>query len=321
MWLVFALISPLFWAFVHVLDRHCVERVFDRPWMGVITSALSSILVIVAIPVAFPFAAWRVPTGEVIALGILAGVLIQISQGFYFQALEYTEAGIVAAYWNLTPTILPLASFVLLGKVLAGWHYVGIGVLVITSLGFCLVDGNLRGRWRSFWLMFAASLIQVAALLIEKRVFESGPFFVGFLFVTLGIILCGTAPLISRDVRGAFSANMASLKSAIPLIVLIELANLVALFFSQRAIDLGVPSLVAAVEATIPAYTFGLAVFLLLATKRFGDEQARAHLPIKLLLVAVMAVGVWLVSLEQWPSGSRAAPLNRTRAALSTDLP
>ena len=42
MWLVFALLSPLFWAIVTVLDRHCVERIFDRPWMGVITSALAS---------------------------------------------------------------------------------------------------------------------------------------------------------------------------------------------------------------------------------------------------------------------------------------
>jgi len=37
-WLAFALVSPAFWAIVHVLDSYCVDKVFDRPWIGVITS-------------------------------------------------------------------------------------------------------------------------------------------------------------------------------------------------------------------------------------------------------------------------------------------
>ena len=89
---------------------------------------------------------------------------------------------------------------------------------------------------------------------------------------------------------------MATLRPAIPLIIGIEVANLIALFMSQRAIDLGVPSLVCAVEASIPAYTLLLAILLLAITKRFGDEEARNWLFPKLLLVAIMVFGVWLVS-------------------------
>jgi hypothetical protein len=90
---------------------------------------------------------------------------------------------------------------------------------------------------------------------------------------------------------------MADLRPAIPMIVGIEVANLVALFMSQRAIDLGIPSLVAAVESTIPAYTFALSIALVLFTKeRFGDPKAWHRLPLKLILVGIMAVGVVLLS-------------------------
>ena len=264
--------------------------------MGVITSSLLSVVVFLAIPFAFPFIVWRLPAWEIACLALLAGALIQLSQAFYFHALENTEAGIVAAYWNMTPTLVPLASYLILGTVLATWHYVGIAALVLSSVCFCLVDTNLRGRWRSFLLMLAASVIQTGALLAEKHVFEEATFFVGFLLITVGIILSGSAPLVVPSVRRTFSKNMATLRPAIPMIVGIEIANLIALFMSQRAIDLGVPSLVAAVEASIPAYTFVLAIVVLALTNRFGDEESRNWLVAKLLLVGFMALGVWLVS-------------------------
>jgi uncharacterized membrane protein len=296
MWLLFALLGTFFWAIVHVLDRHCVERVFNRPWMGVITSSLASLTVFLALPFAIPFVTLELPAWGIIFLALFAGALVQLSQAFYFQALEHTEAGIVAAYWNLTPTILPLASYILLGKVLDGWHYVGIAVLVVSSVCFCLVDTNLRGRWQSFLLMFGASAVQVPALLIEKYVFEQGTFFVGFLLITVGIIASGSAPLLVPGVRRAVARNLVTLRPAIPLIVGIECANLTALFMSQRAIDLGIPSLVAAVEASLPAFTFVLAIILLSVNKLFSDEEARGWLPLKLILVGTMGYGVWLVS-------------------------
>jgi drug/metabolite transporter (DMT)-like permease len=177
MWLLFALMSPFFWAIVHVLDAHCVERVFDRPWMGVITSALTSLVVVLIIPFAIPFVSWQVPRWEIVLLALLAGAVIQLSQAFYFQALDYSEAGIVAAYWNMTPALLPIASFVVLNKVLGGWRYLGIAILILASVSFCLLDTNFKARWRSFLLMVLASGLQVGALLLEKHVFEEGTFF------------------------------------------------------------------------------------------------------------------------------------------------
>jgi uncharacterized membrane protein len=296
MWLVFALLSPVFWAIVHVLDSHCVEQVFDRPWMGVITSSIASMIVIVILPFTLPFVDWTLPEVKIILLAFLAGVLIQSSQIFYFQALDNSEAGVVAAYWNLTPAMVPLASYLFFGKLLSVQQYLGIGVLVITSVCFCLVGTNIKTNWQAFCLMLVASCFQVNALLLEDQVFKDCTFFIGFLLITVGIIISGILPLLLVKVRRAFQKNMNLLQPAIPMIFGIEVANLIALFMSQRAIDLGVPSLVAAVEATVPAYTFALSILLLTIFSPFGDQEAWNHFPFKLFLSVVMAFGVRMVT-------------------------
>lgn len=296
MWLFFALLSPMFWAIVHVLDAHCVDRVFDKPWMGVITSSLTSLLIVLCLSFVLPFGKWSLPESNIFLLALLAGTLIQISQIFYFQALDYSEAGIVAAYWNLTPALVPFASFLFWGKVLAGWEYLGIGVIVIASVCFCLFDSNLKTSWMAFWLMLIASCLQVNVLLLESEVFKHCDFLIGFWLITLGISISGTLPLMFSRIRSVFRKNLLSLQSAIPIILGIEIANLLALFMSQRAISLGVPSLVAAVEATVPAYTFALSIILLTFNSSFGEPQVWHRFPIKLGLTVLMAVGVRMVA-------------------------
>ncbi len=297
MWLFYALLGPPFWALVHILDSHCVGNVFDRPWMGVITSSLATAFISLIALLILPYGEWRLPEWHIIALALLAGGFIQLGQVFYFKALEKTEAGIVAAYGNFTPTLLPLASYFFMGDVLEPWHYLAIGVLVVSSICFCLIDVRRNGKWDSVFLMLFASTIQVAAILIEKYVFEHGTFLISFAFVIMGVVLSGVLPLLFvTSVRSAFCKNLPKLRPLAPLFVCIEMANLVALYMSQRAVDLGSPSLAAAMETTVPGYTFLLTIFLLTLNHRFGNEEARYKLRTKLVLVGIMTVGVMQIA-------------------------
>lgn len=293
MWLFYALLGPPFWALVHILDSHCVGNVFDRPWMGVITSSLSTAVIALIALFFLPCVDWQLPEWHIIVLAMLAGGLIQLGQGFYFQALEKTEAGIVAAYGNFTPTLLPLVSYFLMGDVLQPWHYITIGVLVIASICFCLIDVSRHGKWDSVFLMLVASTAQVSAILLEKYVFEQGTFSTSFAFVIMGVVLSGLLPiLVAPSVRKAFSNNIPKLKPLAPLFIGIETANLVALYLSQKAVDLGSPSLASAMETTVPGYTFLLTILLLSLKHRFGNEEARYQLRTKLILVGIMTAGV-----------------------------
>ncbi|CAD6875453.1 EamA family transporter [Methylomonas fluvii] len=293
MWLFYAFLGPPFWALVHILDSHCVGNVFYRPWMGVITSSLATMFILLLGLCILPLVEWQFPDWHYIALALLAGGLIQLGQGFYFQALEKTEAGIVAAYGNFTPTLMPLASYYLMGDVLQPCYYLAIGVLVLASICFCLIDVSRQGNGHSIVLMLMASTAQISAILIEKFVFSHITFFMGFVTIIFGVALSGVLPLVVvPSVRKAFRCNLPKIKPLAPLILGIEIANVIALYFSQRAVDLGSPSLAAAMETTVPGYTFVLGILMFSLKHRYGNEAACYRLRTKLVLVGIMTAGI-----------------------------
>ncbi len=296
MWLFFALLTPFFWALVHVMDSHCVENVFEKPWMGVVIGATTSACVYLAfLPFFLFFIDFALPSPGILLLGLVAGGLIQISQAFYFKALSYSDVGVISAYWNLTPAILPIASYFVLSSVLTPLKYLGILILILTSVAFCLIDTNLETRWRAFFLMLAASILQVGALIMEDIVYSETSYFVGFYSVISGLIIAGLLPMAFKRARSRFSKNIHILRPALKFFFIIEICNLVALATSQRAIDLGIPSLVAAVETTVPGYIFVMSIILYATASKFGDKEALTKLPTKLALVTVMVIGVVLV--------------------------
>lgn len=294
MWLFFALLCPFFYALVCVLDSYCVERVFNRPWMGVITSSLASMIVLPLVPLAIPI--WQPPGWQIVALAFLAGLLIQLMQALYFQSLAYSEAGIVAAYLNFVPALLPVVSFWLFGQAFGLWIYIGIGLNIAASVLICLIDSNFKARWKSFLLMLTGCIFYSAALLIEKYIFDRIPVLEGFLLITAGIVVSGLMLLLLSPVRCAFTDNLPKLKPALFTVIGIEVLNLMAIYTRHRAVSIGSPPLTEAIATIQTAYTFLLSFLLCYLAPRFGDPQARQRLWTKLLLVGAMVTGVMLVS-------------------------
>ncbi|MFM8172995.1 MAG: EamA family transporter [Pirellulaceae bacterium] len=295
-WLAFALASPAFWAIVHVLDAYCVDRIFERPWMGLITSGLCTVAILPALWLFLAVAGIEPMPWKNICQCLACGILFVASQRLYFQALSITESGIVAAYWNFIPLLLPVASYLFWGEWLTWQQAGGSAILVAGSVAFCLLDGNLQSRWSAFGLMLSGGLLQVAYFLIQNELLRECPAFQAFVVISTSIGLVALTPLIARPVRSAFASNWPRIRAAFGLLIVIEAANLIAVATSHYAVNHGIPSLVAAVESTIPGYTFVFSFILYATTGKLGEREAREHLFLKLSLVLLLAFGVWLVS-------------------------
>lgn len=295
-WLIFALASPFFWAIVHVLDAYCVEELFDRSWVGIFTSALAMLVVLPMLALGLFIRGVSAMSVEMVALCSLSGVVFMTSQILYFKALESTESGIVAAYWNIIPIILPILSYLLWGEVLSKSTYVGIGILIFSSVLFCLLDDNHEARWSSIALMFLAAWMQVLYFIIQKHIFDQCEVYQGFLVITFAMAITGITPILFKVQRKIIRANMERIWPMFWLILLVEVANLIAIATSQFAVNLAAPSLVSAVEASTPAYTFVISFSLFAMTKKYGEANAKRALLPKILLVSTMVLGVWLVS-------------------------
>lgn len=292
MWLVFSLIAPLFFAVVHVLDSYSVKDIFEKPWMGMVTSAAASIIVLAPLPFLIPLLGWSMPSLSIIILALLSGALIQLSQAFYFQALSYSEAGIVAAYWNMVPALVPIFSIFIFKERLNTIEYVAIYILLTSSILFCLVDTNLHTRWKSFRLMSISALMQAVMFLLQEILFNNVSYYLGFILITIGLIITGLTPLLLKSVRKTFYTNKNIIRKTAKFFVLIEVINLFALASSQKAVDLGIPSFVAAVESTIPVYTFLLLLFLTQYKHKFGDVRAKTNIGKKITLITIMSIAI-----------------------------
>jgi len=138
--------------------------------------------------------------------------------------------------------------------------------------------------------------LQVAYFLIQKDLLKSCPAFQGFVLISSFIALIATLPLVAAPIRRSFVSNWKTIRPVTGLLLAIEAANLTAIATSHYAVNHGIPSLVAAVESTIPGYTFVFSFLLYAMTGKLGEQEAREHLPWKLSLVLLLAWGVWLVS-------------------------
>jgi drug/metabolite transporter (DMT)-like permease len=296
MWVFLALAAALFFALVHIIDEYCVEMIFEYPWLGVITSALASLVILVPLPFIVPFTGWEWPSTLVIITAVFAGILIQISQLLYFNALANTNAGIVAAYWNMIPAMLPMLSFIFLNKVLTPNQYFGIIILIFASNIMLLSDHNYETRTKAFLLMLGASLIQAISYLLQDFVYENSTYIVGFVSFTMGIICVGILPLALPKIRNVLTQSSNRLLSATKIFLAVEILNLIALAFAQKSIQEGSPSLVAAVETTIPGFTFLISVLCIPFFSMSYDKEIFSDLGRKLSALSMMIVGVYMVS-------------------------
>jgi uncharacterized membrane protein len=291
MWIQYALFSSFLWAIVHILDEHCVDKIFSKPWLGVITSSGISAGVFSLVPILHIPAV--MPPGNLFAICLLTGAIIQLSQFFYFRALDCSDSGTVSAYWNLTPIFLLIVNYWLFGNPISQATYVGMALLIIASIGLCAID-KFSKRWDALYLMSIASGLLTISMTIEKYIFDRTDFFGAFLSITLGMILSGIATLAHPLVRATLIHDLPKIKRALPVFIAIELINLVALYTGKLAVKFGIPVLVSAIEASTPAYAFGL-VLLIAACKQRIDRSSTQNLPIKWGLISVMMLGVWSI--------------------------
>jgi uncharacterized membrane protein len=291
MWIQYALFSSFLWAIVHVLDEHCVDKIFSKPWLGVITSSGISAGVLLLLPILQVPAV--IPSGDLFAICLLTGAIIQFSQFFYFRALDCSDSGTVSAYWNMTPIFLLAVNYWLFGNLITQATYFGIALLIVASIGLCAID-KFSKRWDALYLMSIASGLLTISMTIEKYIFDRTDFFGAFLCITVGTIVSGLATLSLPLVRLTLIKDLPKIARSLPVFIAIELINLAALYSGQLAVKLGSPALVSAIEASTPAYAFGLSLLIAVWKQRLDRDSIR-NLPIKWGSIGVMMLGVWSI--------------------------
>lgn len=291
LWLVFALLAPLIWAFSNLIDDDLVLHRLKNPNVLVGMTGLFA-----GIPAVFLFTigAVPIPSLQMICFGILVGALSLLVYYPYFRALESTHPANVILLWNLSPILVVLFAFLFLGERLTLMKYVAIGLILFSTVVIEVVRGNEKKHkmeLRAFYWMLVASVGAAVQVILEKRMYMETSTITGIAFISIGSFFTGTLFFLLRK-------NRLILKNAFAksgkILLLNEALEISAVVVASIAISLGPVSLVTAIGGSQAIMIMFLSLLLSRVFTKKQFKLAKSP-PLDRIMIACLLVVVGLM--------------------------
>ena len=141
-WLPFALLAPLSWAIVNIIDKVLVEEfIKDARTIVIIEGFLAFV---VAIGVLFFGSITPPPLPNIIAL-LIAGFIYYSSTIFYYRAMMQVDPAIISIFLQTMPIFTTIWGVLLFEEIYGAIVYSGILLMVVGSIVASLQGGkNLK---------------------------------------------------------------------------------------------------------------------------------------------------------------------------------
>lgn len=297
-WFYLALLAPLLYAIVVLIDDNLLRTVYRTPAVGASISGLFAALP-AAVLLLMGYGSLALPFNLVI-VSVAAGLLMSLSYFFYFQGFEKASPSVVAVVLTLTPVVLPFVAYFVVNERLSSAALVGFAVIILAAFAYAAIDVKKMSIGKALWPVLVAALLIDGAALASKYVYDRADFYAAFIYFLGGMFLGGA--LFALVVRRAGFVEMfkgASRKVALKLfglLALVEIINLTAELVHGRAVSLGSVSLVNVLENIQPLYVLLIAVLLFPFFPWQFREAGAGHVRVKLMLALVMVGGVYLVA-------------------------
>lgn len=315
-WLAIALLAPMFWALVNIIDVYFVDGIYKDELDGTIISGLFQIIPISALVLVANFKlsdAVNLNSGldTTLITSFAGGLLYTAAFYFYFKTLfNHNDVSMLQILWSMTVIVVPALAFLFFGEVLPAYKYAGMAVVLFgaTMLSF---NARLRNKFSTkyVWTMMGAVLFLSLSMILEERAYDllnatygDEGFWLGFFFFSLGAFMAGILFAIYSK-RNPFPLIGKYYKIFLIGEGIYFLGNLA----SQRALDVA-PSVsyVAVVETFTPVFVLAYSLLILFVfsyalgrknetVKRIYSEQI-GGIWVKVLATIIMAAGIWLIS-------------------------
>lgn len=295
-WFYLALIAPLLFAVVNLIDDNLIHHVYKGPYFGAIISGLFGALPLVSLL----FLDLAHVTPLVAILGTMAGYFTVLYLYFYFRALEVESPSVVIALMSLSLAIIPIFAYFFLGERLHVTQMAGFMVVLLASVGLATTGIRHFKFTPALLPVLAAALVSDAAVLISKHVYQSTDFYTGYMYFSIGMgigalyFLYVLQFLQAEDIIKDLKRNS---KKVITLLVIAEFIAIVAEFAQNLAISQGPVSLVTVLEGVQPLYVLLIALIFYKVSPKHFREAAEGKIAKKVTLMLVMFVGLLLISL------------------------
>ncbi len=291
-WLFYALLTPLIFSLLNMLDKVLRDKHFSTITMNV-TAGLFSVVA------ASGFFFVGVLPFPALLVGLVCGAL-WFSAGFpYFKALSVDEVSRVIPLWQLQSPITLLMAAVFLGERLSFANYASFAL--ITAGAFLISVRSLRGVFRlspAFYLILVAAAGTSASSVVAKWLFASNDYWPVQIAILLGNF-AGAATVIllsGKSRRSVISEVGKSSLGARSLLLLRQVVGMIAFVSLTVAILSGPVSLTIAISGLSSFFVLiGATVLSLFWPGVISEVVTRKALLTKSASIAMIVAGLFLL--------------------------
>ncbi|MCA9352161.1 DMT family transporter [Patescibacteria group bacterium] len=294
MWIIYVLLNPILHACSNILDNYLTNKVFTHK---VSLIFYASFLNMVFLPLVFLLTGLpNIPTHA--SLPIFLGLaLINILYLYpYYKALESNDTSNVVALFALGQLFVPILAYFMVNEVLTLQQYIGIGIVLISSLAVSLDKHVSIKINQSFWWMLLCTFILSFEYVLYKLLFESVNWVTGFTWPVVFSFALALLFLLHHQHKKHIVGDWKKFAQNVYIFGLEELTTFLGIATGTYALSIAPVSVVKAIISTESIFVLLYAVIL---RKRFPhlfkEDIDRRSVSKKIVLFVCIIFGLFLV--------------------------
>lgn len=294
-WFYLALLAPLLYAIVNLIDDNLLRFVYKGPYLAAAASGIFG-----ALPLLSLFYVDPTPiSNSLAAIMVAAGFLTTIYYFLYFKSLAVESPSIVVAMLGLVPAIVPILAYYFLHEKLTGMQLVGFAIVLIASIALAMTDIK-RFKFSSALLPITGAVLLLSIIsIMTKYVYDHTEFYSAFMYLSFGVGLGGIyfAFIMYFDHRKHdLSVFKRGIHNLFLIFVVVEFLAVAAAFTSNLAISRGSVSLVRVIESIQPIFVLLIAMAFYSLAPKYFREAAMGHRSRKIILMCIVIIGLGIIN-------------------------
>lgn len=295
-WFLLSIATAALWAVDNVLDKFVLSKKLRDPYAyNVLTNlndVIPALLIALLVPIRFD------PVFSTI--GFLLGVWSVWSLLYYNKAMMREEASRVSSLEWVSPVFVAILAYIFAGERLFFYNYLGILLIIV---GAIVISHEKRRGSKiilspALWLIVTFAFLVAVEDVASKWALGHIDYWSFFFWTCIGSVVTALVMLSFANVRRAFVEEMKRIRIRTLLLILsASLVYYVANVSFYAALTVGLVTLVSAIVATQPIFTFLYALVLRRGRPTILKEDFRRfNMLTKILGIAVIVAGVWLAT-------------------------
>ena len=296
-WLVFSLISRVFWAGDNIVDKLLIGKYIKNPYILTLLGGITPLIISIFIFLLYKLE-WigLIPTIVI----FLAGIIQTIAVFAFYKALAKEEVSRVIPLFQLTPVFVLILSAIFLKENLAINQYI-VFILILFGGSFISlkrIEGVLKLREAFGWMILSSSIYAIQAIMI-KSLYVNYSYLDLTFYHGIGIFIPTFALLtFSSKSRSSFIKEFSNLNITGWLIVGLAAIFIAGAYISGLwAFRTGSASLISVLRGfqSIFVFIFSLVLSIWLP-KILKEELTSGALLVKVIAISLMLIGLFFIA-------------------------